>query len=164
MPKDPHLLTKFKPMEREPVYEQGKDLVSTLKNIVVDMREERDQSMINDWGISPLQLKQCLIRVHGTESSPKVEFRVSEMQGGYRVPAENPCVLADRASDTVKMLDKFVKAVKKEFKRRTGKTLKTKKPETRVDWQQVALNGLYQFIALQIAECTTELPPQDWER
>lgn len=164
MPKDPHLITKLKPMEREPVYEQGKDLVSTLKNIVVDMREERDQSMINDWGISPLQLKQCLVRVHGTGENPKVEFRVSEIHGGYRVPAENPCILADRAKDTIKMLEKFVKAVKKEFKRRTGKTLTVKKPETRVDWQQIALNGLYQFIALQIGECTTKLPPQEWER
>ncbi len=164
MPKDPNLITKLKPMLRQIVYEQGKDLTSTLKNIVVDMREERDQSMINDWGISPLQLKQCLVRVYGTEDKPKVEFRVSEMHGGYRVPAENPCVLSDRAGDTVKMLDKFEKAVKKEFKRRTGKTLSVKKPETRVDWQMISLNGLYQFTALKIGECTTELPPQEWER
>lgn len=164
MPKDPNLITKFKPMPREIAYEQGKDLTSTLHNIVVDMREERDQSMINDWGISPLQLKQCLIRVHGTGKKPKVEFRVSEFHGGYRHPGADPCELANRAKDTRKLLTKFEKAVKKEFKRRTGKTLSIRKAEEKVDWQAVASNGLYKFIALKVGDCHTELEPQSWEK
>jgi hypothetical protein len=159
-----HQTTKIKPAERQFVYEQGKDLTSTLYNIVQDMREEVDQNMINDWSISPKQLKSCSAKVHGTGENPRVELRVSEMAGGYRVPAENPCVLSSRASDTVKLLDKFEKALKKEFKKRTGKALTIKKPQLRVDWQQVALNGLYQFIALRVGECTTKLQPQEWER
>ena len=161
---DRYQITKVKPAERQFVYEQGRDLTSILHNIVQDMREEVDQEMINDWSISPKQLKSCSVRVHGTGENPRVELRVSEMAGGYRVPAENPCVLADRGKDTVRLLDKFEKAVKKEFKKRTGKTLTIKKPELRVDWQQVALNGLYQFIALRVGECTTKLKPQEWER
>lgn len=160
---NPYQTTKLKPMEREWVYEQGRDLTSTLYNIVQDMREEVNQEMINDWSVSPKQLKNCAVRVHGTGENPRVEVRVSEMAGGYRVPAENPCVLADRAKDTIKLLDKFEKALKKEFKKRTGKTLTLKKPELRVDWQQVALNGLYQFVALRIGECTTKLQPQEWQ-
>lgn len=155
---------KLKDMPHEWAYEQGRDLPAVLHNIVVDMREEVDQNMINDWSISPKQLKSCNVKVHGTGEKPRIELRVSEMQGGYRVPAENPCILADRASDTVKLLDKFEKALKKEFKKRTGKTLSIKKPDLRVDWQMIALNGLYQFIALRVGECNTELPSQEWER
>lgn len=161
---NPHQITKIKPGEREWVYEQGRDLASTLHNIVVDMRQEVDQSMINDWSITPKQLKSCHVRIHGTGENPRVEFRVSEMAGGYRTPAENPCVLADRASDTVKLLDKFQKSLKKEFKKRTGKVLTIKKPKLVVDWQQIALNGLYQFIAARIGECSTQLETQEWER
>ena len=161
---NPHIASKgFKDMPQEFVYEQGKDLTSVLYNIVVDIREENDQSMVNDWSISPNQLKGCDIRIHGTGEKPRIEFRVSEFQGGYRVPAENPCTLADRAKDTVKLLDKFEKSIKKEFKKRTGKTLTIKKPELRVDWQLVALNGLYQFVALRIGEIGTELPSHEWE-
>jgi len=157
---DPFLISKvfkFKDSEREPVYEQGKDVVSTLHNIANDIREDANQAMINDWSISPKALKSCNLKVHGTNDVMKVEFRVSEFQGGYRVPAENPHILAARADETYKLLKKFEDLVKKEFKSRAGKTLTLKNKKENVDWKLVALNGLYQFTAVKVYDCPVDL-------
>lgn len=160
----PHTITKFKEMPREVVYEQGKDLTSTLYNIVVDMREEADQGMVNDWSISPKQLKACNVKVHGTGDKPRVELRVSEFHGGYLGRNANSCELAARCEETVKLLKKFEKDLKKEFKKRTGKTLSLSKADIIPDYHMVAANGLWRFVATKVSEVRVKLDGQSWER
>lgn len=146
----------------EKAYDLNKDLPATLHDIVAKMKEESNQAMYNDWGISPKQLKACDVKVFG--EGPKITLQVFEYSGAYRLPQQHPRDLQNEAQGTIKLLIKFETALKKEFKKRTGKALKISKGKTDVNWSVVALNGLYQFVAVKRAEVNTELEGQTWDK
>ncbi len=162
MPKNYLITKKVKEMPMEKAYDQDKDLSATLKDIVDKMKDETDKAMYNDWGISPKQLKFCNIKLYGNPL--KITLQVFENSGAYRLPEVHPRDLQNDANGTLKLLDKFEKALKKEFKTRTGKALKISKGSSDVSWSKIALNGLYQFVAIKQAEVSTELDGQSWEK
>lgn len=160
------LTTKgFKEMESNKVYHEDKDIVATLHAIKTKLKDDADKAMYNDWGIAPTQLKSCDIKV-SKDSDDKivVQLKVNEFHGGFRVPSEDPRHLEARGKETLELLKKLESAVKKEFKEKTGKTLRLEKSTPKVDWQLVALNGLYQFVALRSAKVNTELDKHEFDK
>lgn len=163
MPKNYNLTKKLQPMPQEKAYDQDKDLQGVLVDIVTKMREEANQAMYNDWGISPKELKSCSIKLFGSDPL-HITLQVNESGGAYRLPQQNVNDLQLQSKGTLKLLEKFETALKKEFKARTKKTLKISKGKTDVNWEMVALNGLYQFVAIKQADVTTELDGQSWAK
>ncbi len=155
--------TKITPKEQsepEKMYDPDKDLFHTLHQVVRDMKEMANQEMYNDWGISYKQLKTCDIKTTGTG---KIAFEVNHFHGGlFQVGKEDRDELIARQKDTKKLLDKFEESVKKEFKKRTGKTLKMTNAETHINWELVSSNALYRFYAIRIADLKTELDGQSY--
>lgn len=161
-----HLITKgLKEMESGKVYHEDKDVVATLHAIKTKLRDDVDKAMYNDWGIAPEKLKSCDLKV-SKDSDGKIvlQLKVSEMHGGHRVPVEDPRNLEARGKETLALLKKLEAAVKKEFKEKTGKTLRLAASDAKVDWQLVALNGLYQFVALRSAKVNTELDKHEFDK
>lgn len=147
----------------EKTFEKEKDLLSTLHQISVDIREEYDQEMYKDWGIPPKMMKWCRIKTFlDLDGNTNIQLLVDELSGGYRINKENPKELEKKGLETKKLLDKFEKSIRNEFKKRTGKTLKISKGDTIIDWELIALNGLYRFYAIKTAEVKTELDGQTY--
>lgn len=163
MPKNYLVTKKLKDMPQEKAYDQDKDLKATLHDIVDKMKDEANKAMYNDWDVSPKDLKHCDIKVFGSNPT-KVTLKVTQQSGAYRLPKMNPRDVQQEANNTLKVLKKFEAALKKEFKKRTGKTLRISSGETNVNWGLVALNGLHQFVAIKEADVKTELEGQSWEK
>lgn len=144
----------------EKVYDGDKDLPHSLHQIVADMKEKANQEMYNDWSISYKDLKTCDIKTTGTG---KIALEVNQFFGGlFQVGKEDVKEMVERGKDTKKLLDKFESALKKEFKKRTGKTLKMTNVETFVNWELVSSNHLYRFFAIRTADLKTELDGQSY--
>jgi hypothetical protein len=167
--KNKYSITDMMDAKRPVVYEQGKHLADVLHNIIVDLREGNDQSLYEKWGI-PFKSSDNWFNISlsgpaSADEFPGFVIKVNELSGGFRADAERPDILANRAKDTIKLLESVEKAIKKEFKERTGKALVWKsKPQTAVNWEMVAYNGLYRFFATRSGTLKTKLEPQEYER
>lgn len=161
-----YLITKgLKEMDSNKVYHEEKDVAATLYAIKEKLKDDANKSLYNDWGVPVTALKGCDIKVSGgPDNKIVVQFKINEFHGGFRVPSEDPRVLEERGKDALKTLKKLEDAVKKEFKSRTGKTLKLEKTDAKVDWQLVALNGLYQFVAVRTTKVNTELEKHEFDK
>lgn len=149
-------------MER--VFVQGNDLAASLKQTMIDIREENDQEMYKAWGLSPKELKWCEIKIRGVgDEGVSMEFHVNQLVGGYRTTWLAPQELDKRMLETEKVLKKFESVFRKRFKELTGKALKLSNQKTFVDREEVALNGLYRFFAIKEAQVKTELEGQNFE-
>lgn len=147
----------------EKTFEKEKDLLSTLHQIAVDLREEYDQEIYSKWGIPPKMAKWCRLKTFtDLDGDINIQLLVNELSGGYRINKEYPSELEKRGVETKKLLEKFEKLVRAEFKKRTGKALKISKGDTIVDWELIALNGLYNFFAIKTAKVRTELDGQSY--
>lgn len=147
----------------EKSFEKEKDILSTLHQIAVDLREDNDQEMYKTWGLPPKMAKWCRMKTTTDKDGDiAVQLLVDELSGGYRINKENPKELEKRGLETKRILDKFEKLIRGEFKKRTGKTLKLSKGDLIIDWELIALNGLYRFFAIKTAKVRTELDGQSW--
>lgn len=150
---------KFEDPGAQNVVDLNGDVQTVLKQIVVDMKQGVDTSMMNKWDISWKDLKNCAIKMNGDS----VVFEVYEHVGGLRTKTENPFVLEARSKGTLELMDKFLKNVRKEFKERTGKNLTLKNQKKLCNWEMVATNGLYRFFCLLNATVGTALDGQEFE-
>lgn len=153
-------IKKEEQSKMEKVFELDKDLPTALKQTMLDLREEADQSIYSEWGISPKEIKWCDIKVMGAgDDGIKMEFHVNELVGMYRglVP---PAELDKRMLETESLLRKFEKAFRKHFKELTGKNLRLSNARTFINRERVALNDLYRFFAIKTVDVKTDLGRQ----
>jgi hypothetical protein len=64
--------------------------------------------------------------------------------------------------DTVNLLSKFEKEIRKQFKERTGKALTLKDAKIFVNWQKIALNGLYKYVAVKSGVYNDKIEPNEY--
>lgn len=133
----------------ERVYDKENDLTAILHQIKVDLREEYDQSLYSQWGISPKEMKWCDIKVsgHGADHI-RLELKAEFLAGGYRIGIPS-YELDKRNEEVIKLLNKFEKAVRDKYKEYTGKALRLSKVETASNREKVAFNDLYRFFAIR---------------
>lgn len=139
---------------RIPVFDQNKDLPSVLHQIVQDMKENSEKELYNKWGFPWKKVANFKIKMRGNDG---LELLFFKLEGGFRVPQEDRNILQRKALETKKDLEKFEKALKKEFKERTGKTLRLSKGKVDCNYELVAYNGLYRFFTIKQCDVKTEL-------
>ena len=134
-------------------YEPKKDLAGLLKQCEVDLREENDQLLYKNWGIPFKESKWCSMKVSNDgENGVKVRFQVDRLDGAIRCPGADSVELAKWAKETQKLLESYVKAVKKCFKEKAGKGLRLKKvKDFDCRYEKIVLNGLYRFVCAKEA-------------
>lgn len=149
-----------KQSEMEPVYRLDKDLSTVLHQIVKDLSDKENSEIRNKWGVSFKEMSWCNLRLGGDA----LELKVEKLDGSLREPVMQVAEIRKKLKETETLLGKFEKAVKKEFKERTGKTLSfVGKGKTGSDHGLVALNGLYRFVAYKRAIIKTSLDGQSFE-
>lgn len=148
-----------KQSEMEPVYRLDKDLGSVLHQICTDLRNKENSEIRKEWGVSYHEMSWCSIKTGGD----MLELRVERLDGSFREPALNVDELRKKNKETAELLKKFEKAVRKEFKSRTGKALSfVGKKVEKSDYERVALNGVYRFIACKKGHVKTTLDGQSF--
>lgn len=155
--------SKKEQTKMERAFEPEKDVFQVLHQIASDLREKNDQSIYKDWGIPYKDGVWFDVKVSGlSNGNLSLRLDLHELVGGYRVNQERPSELESRSKDTKKLFDKFERELKKEFKKRSGKALSCSKGKTTVNWELVALNGLYRFFVVKVCEVKTKLDGQTW--
>jgi hypothetical protein len=149
--------------KRQIVYEQGKDAISVLHNIVSDMRDERNKEMLNRWDISHTELKGCDIKVSSAGvGAYSISIIATEYKGDLRKFPMDASMQKKLSRDTVNLLSKFEKEIRKQFKERTGKALTLKDAKIFVNWQKIALNGLYKYVAVKSGVYNDKIEPNEY--
>jgi hypothetical protein len=133
-------------------------LPEVLSTIVNEMKLDNNE-IARKWNMSWQQAKSCNISFSGDEVILKVEQR----KGGFRISGEDPRNLLGELNEVRKVLSKFEDAIRKEFKKRTGKTLRLKERKIVSNFEPVAYNGLYRFFAVKIATASAALDGQQWQ-
>lgn len=147
-----------KQTKMEPVYDQSKDLHATLFQIVEDLKEKRNEELRQELAVSWKELQWCDIKFGGNT----LELRVNILDGALREPQKHTQELQKKLKEVYAVLDRFEKAVRKEFKNRTKKALTWNKPKEFANFELIAMNGLYRFYALKVGEIKTTLPGQSF--
>lgn len=153
--------TKAKKVEvtkRVPVFDQNQDLHSTISSIVYDMKDDNNV-LAAKFNLPWTQMKFCNVKFAGD----KIILNVEERKGGFKIHDENPKIINKQLSEITKLMDKFEKALKAEFKERTGKNLSIKGKTTKSDCMRVALNGLYRFFCIRTGEVSAKLEGQTFQ-
>lgn len=146
-----------KQTEMEPVYDQTLDLQGTLYQIVSDLKEQQNEDMRKVYGLPWKELEYADIKFGGN----KLELRLNILDGSLREPKRNPAELQKKLADVYDALHRYEDAVRKEFRKRTGKALTWVDPKEFADCEMIALNGLYRYYALKLGEVKTKLEGQN---
>lgn len=136
----------------KPLFDQTKDLKSVIHQIAADLREKANWEL-HGTQTSWKDLKTCDVQMSGNN----LTIRVNAMDGSLRQPRKNASELQAKMKQTTVLLDRFETALRKEFKKRTGRTLSWKNKKEMSDCEMIALNGLHRFYAIRTGEVTTEL-------
>ena len=148
-----------KQSKMEPVYRLDKDLGSVLHQIVVDLRYKENSEIRDKWGVSYKEMSWCSIKTGGD----LLEIRVERLDGSFREPSLAAIELRKHHRETTELLKKFEQAIRKEFRARTGKSLSfTGKKSELSDYERVALNGVYRFVAAKKGHVKTVLDGQSF--
>lgn len=156
MPEDKDMKEK---REELSVFKNEKDLPHLLKQIVVDIHDEANKKIYNNWNVSYKDIKNCNVKLLFDN---EVQLEVCELYGGFQIGEEDPRELAARAKDTRKLMANFVKDLKKRFKEKSGKNLGFKQLSEKVNFELIATNGLYRFYCIKRVKVSTKLEGQDW--
>lgn len=138
------------------VYKLDRDLEQVIHNIVVSLKN--DKEMTNKWNLGPKQDHWFNVKIQG----PEMELRVECLKGGWRTQRLDVNEMQQYAKEVVKLLGKFEKAVRSEFKERTGKALRWGKGKEYVNYEPVALNNLYKFYAFKSGPVRVSVDRQEW--
>jgi hypothetical protein len=136
----------------EPLFDQTKDLKSVIYQIAADLREKANWEL-HGTQTSWKDLKTCDVKMSGDT----LEIKVNAMDGSLRQPRLHLGELQNKIKQTKVLLDRFETALRKEFKKRTGRALSWKNKKEIADCEMIALNGLHRFYAIRVGQITTEL-------
>jgi hypothetical protein len=145
-----------KQTEMEPVYDQTVDLQATIHQIVSDLKEQQNQDMRKVYALPWKEVEYASVKFGGN----KLELIVNILDGSLREPKRNPAELQARLKDVYDILHRFEDAVRKEFRKRTGKALTWVDPKEFGDCELIALNGLHRYFAIKLGEVKTKLVGQ----
>ncbi len=149
-----------KQTEMEPLYRLDKDLITVLHQICKDLRDKENSEIRETWGVSWKEMSWCNILTGGDV----LELKVERLDGSFREPRLAVDELRKKQKETTDLLKKFEKALRKEFKKRTGKALSfTGKKQEMSDFERIALNGVYRFVAAKKGHVKTSLPGQSFD-
>lgn len=144
------------------------NLQSVLQQITSEMKMAGNK-LAAKYDLPWRELEYCNISFTGKEEGQELTMKVENRKGGFRVGRSDPTInsfnakeLQSHLQDIRKILKNFEKALKKEFKERTGKALRLTKPKEFANYELVAANGLYRFFAIKVAEVDASLeePPE----
>ena len=123
------------------VYRLDRDIEQVLHNIVnvFNSDEGRHQS----WGLNPKEEVWVNIRYQGGD----LELRVESLKGGWRTTVSDVVEMEKYATCMKDCLTKAEKDIRDTFKDITGKSLRWGKGKEWVNYEPVAMNGLYKFYA-----------------
>lgn len=153
--------SKFKkqtPME--PVFDLNADVQRVVHQIISDLREKENDELRKKLAVNWKELEWFNVKFSGNV----MQISVTKLDGSLRMPQAPPGELQKRLKECYECLHKFEKALREEFRDRTGKALTWKDAKEHADFQLVALNGLYQFVAKKIGEVKTVLPGQSYDK
>lgn len=139
---------KLKYGEVTPAINLDQNLQSVLQTITNEMKLDSNK-LAAKYDLPWKELEYCNISFTGKEEGQELTMKVEDRKGGFRVGAGDAAALQAKLSDIRKTLSNFEKALKKEFKERTGKALRLTKPKEIANYEMVALNGLYRFFAIK---------------
>lgn len=145
-------------------YAQEQDLDALVHQCDVDLREENDQGIYNDW-LPYKQSKWCRLKTYGNGETGelRVVFMVDRLDNGLRVPRTDSKEINKFCRETEKILEKYIKAFRECFKNKAGKAVRLSKMKAHpTQAAPVALNGLYRIVAMKEAVVTTKLDGQSW--
>lgn len=139
------------------VYKLDRDLEQVIHNIVNDLKF--DKELKNKWDIPVKGDYWMNVKIQG----PHMELRVECLKGGWRSNHVSDVVEMQKfATEVKKHLSQFEKAVRSEFKTRTGKALRWGKGKEFVNYEPVALNNLYKFYAHKSGPVKVSIDRQEW--
>lgn len=137
-------------------YKLDKDVHQVLHNIVSDIMH--DKSLKNKWNLPFKDGYWCNIKIHGDQ----MELRTECLKGGFRTNKADILELQKFARETKKDLGKFERAVRSEFKKRTGKALKWGKGKEFCNYEMIAMNGMYKFYCYKSGPIKVDLGGQEF--
>ena len=149
-----------KQTKAEPVYDQTKDLKAVIFQIVEDLKEQTNEELRSRLAVSWKELQWLNAKMGGNV----LELRITIADGSLRMPQRHPQELQKKSKESLDVLGRVESAIRKEFKKRTGKALTWVNPKEATDYQLVALNGLYNFYAIKVGEVKTVLAGQSFDR
>lgn len=144
----------------EPVFDFNANVENVVNQIVVDLREKSNDEIRKSHGVAWKELEGFNCKMAGDV----LQISVTRLDGSLRMPQVDPKELQKRLKETYDCLHKFEKALREEFRKRTKKALTWQDPKEHSDYQLVAMNGLYQFVAKKIGKVKTVLPGQVYAR
>lgn len=149
---------KIEVTDRVPSFKLDQDMHSVISSLVYEMKEDNNK-LAAKYDLPWTQAKYCNVQFEGDQIIMKVE----ERKGGFRIRGENGKVLNSQLADVIKLGEKFEKAIKKEFKERTGKALTIKGKSTKSDFEMVAYNGLYRFFTITTGKVSSKVEGQSFQ-
>lgn len=150
--------------QKERAYLPENDILHALAQAAVDVRESKDQEIYKQWGIPYKAFSWCNTKIHNDNGEGiKVVFSVDRLDNGLRLPSADSVQLEKYGRETQKILKTYISEMKKVFKQITGKTLTLSKVQDYpCAYEKVANNGLYRFVARQVASVRTKMDPQEY--
>lgn len=139
------------------------NLQSVIQNITNELKTEGNK-LAATFNLPWRKLEYCNVSFTGTEEGTiRLTMKVEDRKGGFRVQRDDASHLQDRLREIRDVLKNFEKALKAEFKERTGKALKMKAPKEFADFEMVAPNGLYRFYAMKSVEVSSALEEPEYK-
>lgn len=150
--------------KKERAYLPEQDILHGIAQAAVDVREKKDQEIYKEWGIPYKAFSWCNTKIHNNNGEGIVVlFSVDRLDNGLRLPSADSIQLEKYARETQKILKSYITEMKKMFKEITGKTLTLKNvKDFPCNYEKVANNGLYRFVARQKAEVRTKMDKQEY--
>jgi hypothetical protein len=145
-----------KQTEMEPVFDFNADVDTVVHQIVSDLREKQNDELRKRLAVSWKELEWVKVKTGGN----KLEISVDLLDGSLRQPKKNPAECQKKLKETIRVLERFEDAIRKEFRSRTNKALTWVDPHVHADFELIALNGLCRFFARKFGEIKTSLPGQ----
>jgi hypothetical protein len=145
---------------QEPVYDFFGDVQTVIGQIVSDLKEKDNTELRKRMAVNWKELQWYNAKMTGT----KLQISIEKTEGGLRTPKYSQLELQKLLKETMSSLRKFETALREEFRKRTGKALTWIDPKEFADYQLVAMNGLYLFVAKKVGEVKTILPGQKFEK
>lgn len=150
-----------KQTEMEPVFRLDRDLGSVVHQIAQDLRNKENSELYKNYGVSWKEMSWCSVKMAGDI----LQLKVERLDGSFREPALNVDELRKKNKEILDLLKKFEKTLRKEFKSRTGKAFSfTGKTVEKADFERVALNGVYRFVAMKKGHVRTTLDGQSFDK
>lgn len=137
------------------VYHFDRDIEQILHNIVNAWNRNKDYK--KRWNINPKEEIFVNIKTQGTF----LELRVEGLRGGWRYVGHlDQMEMNKHLEEMKKCLKQAEKDLRKEFKEKAGKGFRWSKGKEWADFQPVAMNGLYRFVASKSGNITVNVDRQ----